>query len=81
MKTQQDTLTGVFKDSEGRDGFMIVNYTEPSAGLQNKVDLQFENCTRAIVVKKGIQEVVDCKDGALTFTMDAGEGYFVIPLK
>ena len=81
MKTQQDTLTGLFKDSEGRDGFMIVNYTEPSAGLQNKVDLQFENCTRAIVVKKGVQEVVDCENGALSFTMDAGEGYFVIPLK
>ncbi|MBO4940098.1 MAG: hypothetical protein J6D30_03620, partial [Clostridia bacterium] len=81
MKTQQDTFTGVFKDAQGRDGFMIVNYTEPSQNLKNKVELQFNNCTRAIVVKKGVQEVVDCTNGALTFTMDAGEGYFVIPLK
>jgi hypothetical protein len=81
IKTQQDTLTGVFKDAEGRDGFMIVNFTEPSLNLKNKVDIQFNNATRAIVVKKGVQTVVDTVDGKLSFTMDAGEGYFVIPLK
>ncbi|MBQ9710232.1 MAG: hypothetical protein IJV67_06405 [Clostridia bacterium] len=81
IRTQQDTLTGVFKDAQGRDGFMIVNFTEPSAKLDNKVEIEFNNATRAIVVKKGVQEVVDTVDGKLTFTMDEGEGYFVIPLK
>lgn len=80
-KTQQDTLTGVFKDKDGRDGFMIVNFTEPSAGLKNKVELEFNDCTHALVVKKGKTEEVNAKNGKLTFTMDAGEGYFVIPLK
>ena len=81
IKTQQDTLTGVFKDKDGRDGFMIVNYTEPSQKLDNKVEIEFNDSSRAIVVKKGVQEVVDTVDGKLTFTMDEGEGYFVIPLK
>ena len=81
FKAQQDTLTGVFKDKEGRDGFMFVNYTEPSAGLKNKVELQFNDCTHAIVVKKGQQKEVKAKNGKISFTMDAGEGYFVIPLK
>jgi hypothetical protein len=81
FKTQQDTLTGVFKDKEGRDGFMIVNFTEPSAGLKNKVELQFNDCTHALVVKKGKSEEVQAKNGKVSFTMDAGEGYFVIPLK
>lgn len=79
--TQQDTLTGVFKDKDGRDGFMIVNFTEPSAGLKNTVELEFNDCTHALIVKKGVPEEVDAKDGKISFTMDAGEGYFVIPLK
>jgi hypothetical protein len=81
IKTQQDTLTGVFKDADGRDGFMVVNYTEPSKQLKNKVEIEFKNSTRAIVVKKGVQSVVDTVNGKLSFTMDAGEGYFIIPLK
>ena len=81
FKTQQDTLTGVFKDEEGRDGFMIVNYTEPSAGLKNKVELQFNDCTHALIVKKGKAQEVRAKNGKISFTMNAGEGYFVIPLR
>ena len=77
----RDILTITYKDKEGRDGFMIVNYTEPSAGLKNKVELQFNDCTHAIVVKKGKQKEVKAKNGKISFTMDAGEGYFVIPLK
>ena len=81
FKTQQDTLTGVFKDKEGRDGFMIVNYTEPSAGLKNKVELEFNDCTHALIVKKGKTKEVRAKNGKISFTMNAGEGYFVIPLR
>ena len=81
FKAQQDTLTGVFKDKEGRDGFMFVNYTEPSAGLKNKVELEFNDCTHAIVVKKGKPKEVKAKNGKISFTMNAGEGYFVIPLR
>ena len=81
FKAQQDTLTGVFKDKDGRDGFMFVNYTEPSAGLKNKVELQFNDCTHAVVVKKGKSKEVKAKNGKISFTMDAGEGYFVIPLR
>lgn len=79
--TQQDTLTGVFKDKEGRDGFMIVNFTEPSAGLKNEVNLQFNDCTHALIVKNGKSEEVEAKDGKISFVMNAGEGYFVIPLR
>lgn len=81
IKTEQDTLTGVFKDKEGRDGFMVVNYTEPSLGLKNKVELTFKDCKHALVVKKGVPKEVETKNGKLSFTMDAGEGYFIIPLK
>ena len=81
VTTQQDTLIGVFKDKENRDGFMVVNYTEPSAGLNNKVKLTFNDCQRAIVITDGVQSVVDVKNGVLEFTQKAGDGTFVIPLR
>lgn len=81
VKAQQDTLVGVFKDGAGRDGYMVVNYTEPSAGLKNKVTLSFNNCTRAVVVTDGVEKVVDAANGVVEFTQNAGDGTFVIPLK
>lgn len=81
IKASQDTLTGVFKDGEGRDGFMIVNFTEPGDKLKDKVEIEFNDSSRAIVVKKGVQQIVDTDGGKLSFTMNEGEGYFVIPLK
>ena len=79
--TQQDTIIGVFKDNENRDGFMVVNFTEPSAGLKNKVKLTFNDCQRAIVITDGVQEVVDVNNGILEFTQNSGDGTFIIPLK
>ena len=60
---------------------MVVNYTEPSAGLNNKVKLTFNDCQRAIVITDGVQSVVDVKNGVLEFTQKAGDGTFVIPLR
>ncbi len=82
IKATQDTLTGVFKDAEGRDGFMVVNFTEPSLKLKNEVQISFKEASRAIVVKNGVEEVIDTDENdVLKFTMNEGEGYFIIPLK
>ena len=82
LKASQDTLTGVFKDAEGRDGFMVVNFTEPSLKLKNEVEIAFNEVSRAIVVKNGKQEVIDTDENdVLRFTMNEGEGYFIIPLR
>lgn len=81
VKTRQDTLIGVFQDAENRDGFMVVNFTEPSAGLENKVTLTFRDCQRAVVVTDGVQEVVNVTGGVLEFTQKAGDGTFIIPLR
>ena len=81
VKTQQDTLVGVFKDADGRDGFMFVNYTEPSKGLSDKVSVTFNDCEHVLIVKNGKSKDMRTKDGKLEFVLSAGEGYFVIPLK
>ncbi len=77
---EKDTLTGVFKGTDGRDGFMIVNFTEPSGGLSDKVSVTFNGATGALVYKHGKPEVVGLKNGKLDIELGAGEGYFVIPL-
>jgi hypothetical protein len=60
---------------------MFVNYTEPSKQLEDKVSVTFNDCAHALVVKNGVAEDVHAKDGVIEFTLKAGEGYFVIPLK
>lgn len=85
VKTQQDTLIGVFKAKEGvegfTDGYMLVNYTEPSEDHENKIELTFTDCTRAAIFEKGVQRVVKVTDGKLTLTQRGGDGTFVIPLR
>lgn len=81
LKTQQDTLVGVFKDGEGRDGYMFVNYTEPSAGKKNEVTVTFNDCAGAVIYAGGEKSVVNAENGKIIFTQDSGDGFFVVPLK
>ena len=81
LSAQQDTLVGVFKDEEERDGFMFVNFTEPTAEKEDKVSVDFKDATGALMYVKGERQVVGLNNGRLEFTMEAGDGVFVVPLK
>lgn len=39
---EQPALVGSFRDKEDNNGYMIVNYTEPSDGISNTVTVNFE---------------------------------------
>jgi len=80
VKTQQDTVIGVFKGLDGKDGYMIVPFVEPSSKLENKVEIQFKNCTKVAVWENGEQVVYSAPDGKLVLNQVAGDGYFVVPL-
>lgn len=82
----QDTLIGTFtaKDEsfEAQDAFMIVNSTEPSAKLSDEVTLTFNDASALLVCEGGAKNVVYLdKNASYTFTLSAGEGKLVIPLK
>lgn len=79
IDSSDDLLVGCFKDKEGREGFMAVNFTDPYDGLSNTVTLTLKDKTRAIVVKNGVKTVEKVNGGKLTFEMNPGEGWFVIP--
>lgn len=78
----QDAIIGHLKDKDGYDGFMLVNATEPSKGMSTDVSVKFREATSAIAYVKGEpQEITLGENGSYTFTLEAGEGVFVIPIK
>ena len=84
----RDTLAGCFKDAEGRDGFMFVNYEDPGKVLNrdgtpgedisDTVSVTFKNAKKILVYEHGERKIVD--GNTYNFVLGAGEGQFVIPL-
>lgn len=79
LESTEDAFTGVFEDKDGRQGFLVVNFTDPGKKMTNTVTMTLENASHAIVVKNGESTIEKVKGGKLTLTMAEGEGYFVIP--
>lgn len=78
---ERDALMGTFKDAEGRDAFMLVNYNDPYFNENNEVTIQFKDAKALLMYRFGKQEVVPLKkDGSYTFKLYPGEGRFIIPL-
>ena len=77
----EDALMGTFKDAEGRDAFMLVNFNDPYYNEDNEVTVQFKDAKALLMYRFGEEEVVTLpKDGSYTFRLYPGEGRFIIPL-
>ena len=81
VSATEDTLIGQFKDKEGRAGFVVTNFTEPTNMLKDVVSFEFANANRAIVYRNGERQIYEVKGGKLDLKLAAGEGVFVIPVK
>lgn len=82
VTTSADTLFGYFMDDKDNTGFMVVNYNETSKNITDTVTLNFNSSykfTKAQCYVGGEKIIVDVKDNAVTLTLGAGEGVFVIP--
>ena len=78
---EQDCFMGTFKNDEDDDAFMLVNYTDPYKGLNNKVTLHFNNAKGLLMWRMGQKMIVNLpKSGDYTFDLYPGEGRFIIPL-
>ena len=77
----QDTLIGQFMDEEGRDGLIVVNFTDPVYGLKDAVHFEFKDANRAVVYRNGERKIYEVKDNQLDLTLACGEGVFIIPVK
>lgn len=79
ITSMEDAFTGIFKDKEGREGYMVVNFTDPAMNRKNEVTLNIEGKKSAIVVKNGKESIQKISKGKLKLKMEPGEGFFVIP--
>lgn len=80
---EHDAIIGCFTKGQ-RDGYMVVNYNDPSVVTgNNTISLTFENCTRArIYVSNGsglTTQIVELTDGTYTRDVAPGSAFFIIP--
>jgi len=80
VSATQDTVVGVMKDKDGRDGYMFTNQSDSLDRLSDKVKATFPGKTRAIVVEKGEWKEVSLNANTLEMNIVPGGGIFVIPL-
>lgn len=79
---EQDCFMGTFKNDQGDDAFMLVNYTDPYHQLNNKVKLHFNNAKGLLMYRYGQKMVVNLPlSGDYTIDLYPGEGRFIVPIK
>ena len=81
ITSSEDLLSGFFKDEQGYDGFMFVNFTDPSQNKTNDISVEFREADKVIEYVKGEATVKELENGKYTYSLAAGEGIFVIPVK
>lgn len=80
LTATQDTLVGIMKDGDGRDGYMITNQSCSLDRLTDRVRVEFHNASRAMLLDRGEVRTVDLNGGVLEADIAPGQGLFVIPL-
>lgn len=77
-----DALYGRYTKGS-QDGFMVVNYTDPTKAHTNTVTMNFSGYNYAIVYTAGgtAKLVALNSDGGLSLSLATGEAAFVIPMK
>lgn len=73
-----NVLVGQFHDENGYKGYMVTNFSDPLDNHTPEVKMSF-NANKALVYWGGKCEVADLENGNYTFTMQEGEGRFIIP--
>jgi len=79
FEATEDSFMGVFEDKDGREGYMVVNFTDPGRKTDTAVTLTLSGVNNAIVVLNSQKTVVPIKKGKLRLELKSGEGCFVIP--
>lgn len=78
LTATQDTLFGSFRDADGYNALMVTNFSNPFDELTDTVRIEFKNASRAAVYTKGECYIYDIEDNLLEFTLEPGQGAFII---
>lgn len=81
ISATQDTLVGAFTGKDGRTAFLMTNFADPKLGVKDTITATFYNATKVLVYHYGVAEVVELNKGVFEYTLDEGDGIFVIPFR
>lgn len=76
-----NVLCSQFTDEKDNEGFMLVNYGDPSYEKTVKVEAEFIDCDKIIVYRDGKATVENVGNGKWSENIPAGKGVFIIPYK
>ena len=76
-----NVLCSQFTDEKDNEGFMLVNYGDPSYEKTVKVEAEFIDCDKIIVYRDGKATVENVESGKWSENIPAGKGVFIIPYK
>lgn len=76
-----NVLCSQFTDEKDNEGFMLVNYGDPSYEKTVKVEAEFIDCDKIIVYRDGKATVENVGNGKWSEDIPAGKGVFIIPYK
>ncbi len=81
IAASENTLIGVFKNEEGRDGYLISNFSDPAYEKKDEIALTLKGANAALLYRGEKKEEVTLKSSRFTITLNEGEGVFLIPYK
>ena len=76
-----NVLCSQFTDEKDNEGFMLVNYGDPTYEKTVKVEAEFIDCDKIIVYRDGKATVENVGNGKWSEDIPAGKGVFIIPYK
>lgn len=78
----QDTVIGALKDETGRRGFVVVNYTEPTAEKSDTVEITVPESVHSYAVySKGEWKEIKAEQGKISISLLPGQGVFAIEIE
>lgn len=80
IQASENALIGVFEDEDGRDAFLVTNYTVPGDRLNNEITIKFNRTAEAVCYIGGVRSEKQLEKGELRLTLGPGEGVFVLPI-
>ena len=75
-------MIGALKDETGRRGFVVVNYTEPTAEKSDTVEITVPESVHSYAVySKGEWREVKAEQGKFSISLLPGQGVFAIEIE
>lgn len=77
-----DMIAGYFTDKDNRPAYMLANFADPDQTSSEAitVNMVIEDANNAIIYRRGVPEVVELSEGALSLELGVAEAAFVIPV-